>query len=243
MKKPVTRKTTKADERRLAADRLLAKRTHDLGERIKELNGLYAFSTLIENPRITPPDIYQGLVDLVPPAYQYPEVTCARLVLWDEAYVCSGFQETPWKQSAPILVHGDAVGRLEVFYLEERPTCDEGPFLVEERQFLNALAGHLGKSIERLQGEAALGRANAELERLLTERTKELRFSDEQLQREIKQSDALEDDLLLERARFKIILDHMNAGVMIIGPPVPTAGVSRETLPALIERVRAALRY
>jgi signal transduction histidine kinase len=202
----------------LAADRLLAKRTHDLGERIKELNGLYAFATILENQGVTLPEICQGLVDLIPPAYQYPEVTCARLVLGGETHVCAGFRETPWKQSAPVKVRGDVVGALEVFYLEERPPCGEGPFLVEERRLLDALAGRLAKAIERLQSEAALARANAELARLLAARTTELRFSNEQLQKEIQESDALEEDLLLERAKFKVILDHMPTGVVIIGP-------------------------
>jgi signal transduction histidine kinase len=218
MKTPAPKEKAGRGDSRLAADRLLAKRTHDLGERIKELNGLYAFSTILEKPDIMPAEIYQGLVDLIPPAYQYPEVTCARLVLGAEVFVCAGFRETPWKQSAPVKVRGDVAGTLEVFYLEERPPCDEEPFLIEERRLLNALAGRLGKSIERLQFEAALARANAELEHLLAERTTELRLSNEQLQQEIKQSDALEDDLLLERAKFKVILDHMNTGVMIIGP-------------------------
>jgi signal transduction histidine kinase len=80
------------------------------------------------------------------------------------------------------------------------------------------LAGRLGKAVERMRTEAALERAHYELERLLEERTKELRTSEEQLQLEIKQADSLEDDLLLERAKFKVILDHMNTGVVIIGP-------------------------
>jgi PAS domain S-box-containing protein len=79
-----------------------------------------------------------------------------------------------------------------------------------------ALAGRLGKSIERLRLEEALERANAELKRLLKERTNELQMTGDRLQMEIKQTDALEDDLLVERAKFKIILDHMNTGVVII---------------------------
>jgi signal transduction histidine kinase len=203
--------------RKRPAERLPERKTHNLGGRIRELNCLYAFSTLLETPKIAPADICQGLVDLIPPAYQFPEVTCARLVLGGDVYVCAGFRESPWKQSAPVLVRGEQAGTLEVFYLEERPAAEGGPFPIEERRLIDALASRLGKSIERLRAEAALERANAELARLLKERTNELRISDDRLQREIKQSDALEDDLLLERAKFKIILDHMNAGVVIIG--------------------------
>jgi signal transduction histidine kinase len=57
-----------------------------------------------------------------------------------------------------------------------------------------------------------------ELRKSLRAKAAEQNRADEQLQREIKEADALEDDLLLERAKFKVILDHMNNGVVIIGP-------------------------
>jgi signal transduction histidine kinase len=76
------------------------------------------------------------------------------------------------------------------------------------------------------RGESsALGAKLASAEKRLRELRKSLQAKaaerslvDDQLQREIKQADALEDDLLLERAKFKVILDHMNTGVVIIGP-------------------------
>ncbi|MDH4267324.1 MAG: LuxR family transcriptional regulator, partial [Deltaproteobacteria bacterium] len=36
----------------------LQKKTHELGQRVKELNCLYAFSNLIERPDISLPDIF-----------------------------------------------------------------------------------------------------------------------------------------------------------------------------------------
>ena len=56
--------------------RALQKRTHDLTQRIKELNCLYGISALREKPGTTLEEILQGVADLIPPSWQYPEVTC-----------------------------------------------------------------------------------------------------------------------------------------------------------------------
>ena len=71
--------------------------------------------------------------------------------------------ETAWMQSAPVQVSGSAVGRIEVGYREEMPEEDEGSFLKEERQLLDALAERLGRISERKQAEEALALLNDEL--------------------------------------------------------------------------------
>jgi hypothetical protein len=52
-------------------------------------------------------------------------------------------------QTSAIRVRGKEVGKIDVCYLELRPEKDEGPFLKEERKFLDGIAGLLGKSYER----------------------------------------------------------------------------------------------
>jgi len=141
---------------RKRVEEALQKKTYDLDERIKALNCLYAFSNLIERPDIALPEMFQGMVDIIPSGWQYPEVTCAFLVLEDEIFKTSNFIETIWKQSSPIWVDGKRIGTLEVYYLEEKPECEEGPFLKGERDLLNALAGRLGKTIQRRRTEEDL---------------------------------------------------------------------------------------
>jgi signal transduction histidine kinase/ligand-binding sensor protein len=145
---------------RKRAEEALRKKTHELGERVKALNCLYAFSSLIERPDISLPEIFQGTVDIIPSGWQYPEATCARLIFEDEIYKTGNFTETLWKQSSPILVDGERKGTLEVYHLEEKPECEEGPFLKEERDLLNALAGRLGKTIQRRRAEEELSLRN-----------------------------------------------------------------------------------
>jgi len=151
------------------AEVALREKTHDLGERIKELNCLYNISHLVEKPDISLEETLQETVDLIPLSWQYPEITCARLILQDQTFTTDNFNETVWKQASDIMVHGERIGTLEVVCLEERPGSDEGPFLKEERSLINAIVRRLGKVIERKQAEEALKQERDNLQAALAE--------------------------------------------------------------------------
>ena len=135
---------------------LLQERTHALRERVKELNCLYEISNLIDTPGITFSEILHGMLETIPSGWQYPEITCARIILKGQEYRTPNFKESRWRQSCRIVVHDEDIGRLEICYLEEKPDCEEGPFLAEERLLLNAIAGRIGAIIERFQSEVAM---------------------------------------------------------------------------------------
>ncbi|TEU15443.1 MAG: PAS domain S-box protein [Anaerolineales bacterium] len=141
---------------RKQAEESLRKRTHDLDERVKELSCLYGISSLAEKSGILLEDILQESADLLPSAWQYPEVTCARITVEGQEYTMEDFRETKWKQVADIIVHGERAGTVEVCYFEERPPGDEGPFLKEKRALINAVVEQLGRIIERKRAEEAL---------------------------------------------------------------------------------------
>ncbi len=79
--------------------------TDQLCERMKELDCLYGISALIEEPGVTLEAILQGIVDLIPPAWQYPEVTAARILLEDRVFSSENFDRTPWLQVQDLVVH------------------------------------------------------------------------------------------------------------------------------------------
>ncbi|MDM8542463.1 response regulator [Desulfococcaceae bacterium HSG9] len=143
-------------EEKKQAEEALRKKTQILSKRVKELNCLYGIAHLLEKPNISLSDILQGTVNLIPFSWQYPEITCSRIILNDQQFQTDNFKETVWKQSNEIMVKGKRVGNLEVYYLEERKTSDEGPFLKEEKSLLNALTERLGKIIERKNVDKAL---------------------------------------------------------------------------------------
>ncbi len=132
-------------------------------EREKELNCLYSVSELIDQHDSSIENILQGVADLLPPSWQHPHITCSRVIFKDEKYVTSNFQITKWRQVAEIVVGGIKEGTVEVYYLEEMPGIDEGPFLKEERLMINAVAERIGKVLERIR-----------LSHFLQERVKEL---------------------------------------------------------------------
>jgi putative nucleotidyltransferase with HDIG domain len=145
----------------------LDKRTYDLKERVKELNCLWEISNLVETPGISLEAIIKGIANLLPSAWQYPEITCARIILDAKEYKTKNFKETAWKQSSDIMVHQKPVGTVVVYYLEERPQRDEGPFLKEERNLINIIAGRLGEIIERKQGEVELQQSYQKLQKTM----------------------------------------------------------------------------
>lgn len=149
----------------IAGERLseLEQKTYDLRERVKELDCLYGLTRLIVQPGKSPEQILRGAACLIPPGWQYPEITVARITLEGERYASAGFKTTAWRQDAAILVDGTPAGQIEVCYLEQMPDCDEGPFLREERHLLNAFAGHLGAWLERIRREEELRASEAEL--------------------------------------------------------------------------------
>jgi PAS domain S-box-containing protein len=137
-----------------------------LKERLKELNCLYGISALLELPGISLDEILERTVLLIPPAWQFPEITEACIILEGQSFRTACFRETSWMQAREIIVNGNPAGRVVVCYLEERQLSEEGQFLKDERNLLNAIAERLGHIIERKRSEEAL-RGNDEKIRLL----------------------------------------------------------------------------
>ncbi len=143
-------------EERKQIEEELQTQTHYLDERMKELSCLYGISHLVEKQGISLQDILQGTVDLIPASWQYPEITCARIVLDNLDLRSPNFRETIWKQVCSMTVHNEWIGTVEVYYLEEKPEIDEGPFLKEERSLIDAIAERLGRIVEHKRIEEAL---------------------------------------------------------------------------------------
>ena len=125
-------------------------------ERYKELNCLYGISALLELPGSSLNEILKRIVMHLPSGWQFPEITEACIVMEGQTFQTPRFRETPWMLTREIIVNGNPVGQVEVCYLEERQESAEGPFMIEERHLLNAIAERLGRIIERKRAEEAL---------------------------------------------------------------------------------------
>ena len=134
-----------------------------LRERIKELNCLYGISQLADRYSDSMDDLLQNLVNFLPLSWQYPETTCVRIVFTEKIYKSKGFKVTKWRQSSQILMYNEPAGEVAIFYLEERPASDEGPFLKEERALLEAVAERIGTIAMRIAAERELQEINKQL--------------------------------------------------------------------------------
>ncbi|MFC2038115.1 PAS domain-containing protein, partial [Chloroflexota bacterium] len=151
----------------LKAERALQGMAHDLGERVKELNCLYGISSLVEIPGISLEEILQGAIDLIPLAWQHPEVTCARIMLDGQEFSTENFAQSPWQQAADILVHGERCGEVQVGILQERPESDKGPFPKEDRDLLNVIAKRMGEITERMRAQQQVRQQHQYLQTVL----------------------------------------------------------------------------
>ncbi len=159
-------------ERRLAGEALQAQ-SDKLGQRVKELNCLFGISHLVEQPGISFEEILRGTAELIPRAWQYPEICGARIVLDGQEFKTANFQDTDWCTAQPVSVYGVPVGSIEVCYLEAVLPAGQRPFLDEEIDLLRAIAQRLGRIVERVRAaedlqtakEAAEGAMRREEER------------------------------------------------------------------------------
>ncbi len=165
-----------------ALKELLKKNT----ERLKEIKGINQTSLILDQGSSFEESL-QLVCSILPQAWQYPEDTVVRIEFDDKIYQSDNFQETIWTQKQEFKTPGRKKGVIEIFYLKEFPTADEGPFLKEERDLLINLS-HL------IEGSATKNVFNKLLNEN-RERLKELRAIN-QTSRIIEQGRPVEETLL-----------------------------------------------
>jgi signal transduction histidine kinase len=137
----------------------------ELGERVKELTALHGATHILQHTKGISANALRQVVSLIPPAFQYPEVTSAR--------ICLGPIESgpPFTNSASILradftTADKQRGSIEVVYTDERPDEMFGPFLAEERALIGTLADMLRISYDRSHAEEQLRSTTQQLRAL-----------------------------------------------------------------------------
>jgi len=134
-----------------------------LRERVKELSCLYEIARVASKSDTPIEKVLKKTVALLPPGWLYPDITCSRITLDGDSYSVNDFKETYPKLSARVVVGGVNRGVVEVAYKEERPELDEGPFLREERNLINAVAREISLIIEKRRIEEEREELNEQL--------------------------------------------------------------------------------
>jgi len=148
------------------AEEAKAQLDHDIGERLKELGCLYTIFDSIRT-RESLDGIFQDVVNAIPPGWHYPEITRGKVRFNENEWASEPFEETAWMQSGDIVVNGKNRGSVEVYYLEECPTLDEGPFMREERQLIDSISRTLSETIERRLSHEELRKSEAQYRALV----------------------------------------------------------------------------
>ena len=133
-------------------------------DRMKELTCLYSIIDMCSEAGISRDKLCMEAVMLIPPTWQFPEVTEASIEIDGHLFQTAHFRETPWMLESAITVHENVVGKVRVCYLQNLQKNDEGAFTREEQHLLNAIAGRLGRYIERNNIETRLYKLSAAIE-------------------------------------------------------------------------------
>jgi len=143
-------------KKKAVSPKKLNKQQQELRERVKELDCLYGISNLLETKNISLDKILQKAVNIIPPSWQYPDITYARIKMNGKEYKTKNYKNTNWKLISPVFINGKKKGKLEIGYLKKKPDVHGGPFLKEERRLLDDISKQIGKIVKYKKEEEAL---------------------------------------------------------------------------------------
>ena len=118
-----------------------------LKERAKELNCFYRVEELLNNADLSLDEMFQGIIEVIPSGWQYPEICQAKIVYNDKIYQTIPYAEPVKELSTEIVLQGTSIGALTVSYFENVRCTDEGCFLKEEMKLLDTIANRISQTI------------------------------------------------------------------------------------------------
>jgi hypothetical protein len=129
--------------------RLLAEHT----ERVKELMTINRTTTIIGEGKPLPETLRQ-IALILPRGWQFPQKTCARILYDGREYHSLRFRQTEWLQQQEFASSDGKIGLIQIYYLQQMPEADEGPFLNEERDLIRNIAGLIIGYLNGLAGKS-----------------------------------------------------------------------------------------
>lgn len=138
-----------------------------LVERTKELKCLYDISRYRASSDYSLDTILQTVIDFIPPAFQYPEVTCVRAVFDRYEFTTVKCIDTKWKLVQEITVNNKKIGTLEVCFLKKPETLDKGPLYNEAIIFIRTIAEIIAKIVEREWAEEEIRKHRDQIKKLM----------------------------------------------------------------------------
>ena len=184
---------------------LLKRRSWELTERIKELRCLYGISRLRERQDMSQAEFLNEMVELIPPAWQFPALACARIRIHDDEYRSRNYVSSTVRQTSDVEIAGQVIGLIEVGYRDVLPEMGGQPFLAEERSLIDSIAERIGSALGHHRAAARVLEYQAQLRSLASE----LALTGERERRRIAQE--LHDTIGHDLASIKFKLGAMKA--------------------------------
>ncbi|MCP4350307.1 MAG: EAL domain-containing protein [Desulfobacterales bacterium] len=175
----------------------LQKQTSELGVQSRRLNCLYNISALFGKRYILQDEILRKTADMISPAFQNPEITCARIVLDGKEYKSANFSGKKPKHISSIVVNGSEIGKLEIFCPEQK---NEADFSEQETLFIKSVAEKMGSFIDRKRTEQILQKYQDNLEMQMVRTNDELTY-------EVEIRRQAEDELRKSENRHRSVLE------------------------------------
>src|SRR3974377_849485 len=91
-----------------------------LSECANELNVIYNVAAALSRREEAPQVVFRWVLDAIPPAWQYPQHTTARIEYLGRTHALPDFVDTPWRLRSPISIWRTAVGTIEVHYKQAK---------------------------------------------------------------------------------------------------------------------------
>ncbi len=131
-----------------------------LRKRERELQCLYQIQEILRDTEKSLDEVCPQIISAINSGWLYPEKCRARIIINDSTYESTDLAESPWLLTAPIAVQDKTVGNISIYYTEEMPAADIGPFLKEESRLLGTIAGLLGQYVVRLKTKELITGSN-----------------------------------------------------------------------------------
>lgn len=136
---------------------------YKLNERVKELTTLYQFGQVLQEDGLSLKKLIRRLVVLLPPGWQYPQITAARIVLGSIDCRTKNYRNPAHQQIAEFHTSDGTAGMIEVAYLEKQKPEAEDAFFAEERYLINLLSEMLRNYLNRKKEAETLKKSEANL--------------------------------------------------------------------------------
>jgi hypothetical protein len=171
-------------------------------ERLKELAAINRATQIVKEGKGIE-ETLQQLVTILPPAWQYPTFTRARIIFEGEEFSTPDFKQTEWVQRQKFRTINNKIGYIEVSYTKKFPERDEGPFLTEERHLIDNLATIITGYLNGVAAKSVLWDKRSEQEYAPAESTAQKDVSQRLLQRFLNKSN-MDRDIYHDLMPFKV---------------------------------------